>query len=177
MTVPPGVAPFLEQLHDAGFTERGGRIVCTYFDENLINLLPAAHVEGVYGCLDYYQAVDDAFSSKLLARYNSRYPGAEQFTGGSGCSGLYRGMKLWEAAVASAGTLHQDAVIDALDRAGIAEGPGGGAQMVPGQHHVRMNMYIARVTGGSLKVVKNLGTIDPNEALVPASQLRRAAAV
>ena len=40
MTVPPGVAPFLEQLHDAGFTQRGGQIVCTYFDENLAQ--PAA---------------------------------------------------------------------------------------------------------------------------------------
>src|SRR5438309_8254841 len=47
MTVPPGVAPFLEQLHDAGFTRRGGKIVCTYFDENLLALLPAAHVEGI----------------------------------------------------------------------------------------------------------------------------------
>jgi branched-chain amino acid transport system substrate-binding protein len=41
MTVPPGVAPFLEQLYNVGFTRRGGRIVCTYFDENLLSLLPA----------------------------------------------------------------------------------------------------------------------------------------
>jgi len=163
MTVPPGVVPFLEQLHDAGFTRRGGRIVCTYFDENLVSLLPAAHVEGLYGCLDYYQAVSDPFSRELLAQYNAQYPGAEQFTGGSGCSGLYRGMKLWEAAVTSAGTLRQDSVIDALDRASIAQGPGGPAEMVPGQHHVRMNMYIAQVTDGQLRVVKNLGVIDPNE--------------
>jgi ABC-type branched-subunit amino acid transport system substrate-binding protein len=176
MTVPPGVAPFLEQLHDAGFTQQGGRIVCTYFDENLVNLLPAAHVEGVYGCLDYYQAVDDIFSEKLLTQYNARYPGAEQLTGGSGCSGLYRGIKLWEAAVTTAGTLRQDAVVAALDRAGISEGPGGPAQMVPGQHHVRMNMYIARVTDGNMKVVKSLGAIDPNEAPVPAPQLDQAAA-
>lgn len=177
MTVPPGVAPFLEQLHDAGFTRRGGSIVCTYFDENLVGLLPAAHVEGIYGCLDYYQAVDDAFSKKLLAQYNARYPGAERFTGGSACSGLYRGIKLWEAAVTSAGTLRHDAVIAALDRASIAEGPGGAAAMVPGQHHVRMNMYIARVTGGRLAVVKSLGAIDPAESEVPRVQNYRAVAV
>src|SRR3954449_8130466 len=47
MTVPHGVVPFLEQLHDAGFTKAGGKIVCTYFDENLLGLLPAAHVEGI----------------------------------------------------------------------------------------------------------------------------------
>lgn len=173
MTVPPGVAPFLQQLYDAGFTRRGGLVVCTYFDENLVGLLPAAHVEGLYGCLDYYQSVGDTFSGQLLAQYNARYPGAERFTGGSACSGLYRGMKLWEAAVKSAGTLRQDAVIEALDHASIAEGPGGAAEMVPGQHHVRMNMYIARMTDGKLKVVKNLGAMHPNERVLETAQFER----
>jgi branched-chain amino acid transport system substrate-binding protein len=177
MTVPPGVAPFLEQLHDAGFTRRGGLIVCTYFDENLVRLLPAAHIDGLYGCLDYYQAVDDSFSKKLLAQYSARYPGAEQFTGGSACSGLYRGMKLWEAAVTTAGSLRQDAVIEALDHARIEEGPGGFAEMVPGQHHARMSMYIARVSDGRLQVVKSLGAIAPNERVVPAGRFEQAAAI
>lgn len=177
MTVPPGVAPFLEQLHDAGFTRHGGRIVCTYFDENLVGILPAPHVEGIYGCLDYYQGIDDPFSRKLLDRYNARNPGLEQFTGGSACSGLYRGMKLWEVAVKQAGTLAQDDVIKALNHARIAEGPGGAAEMVPGQHHVRMNMYIAQVIGGSLKVVNSLGAIDPNERVLPASHGEKAPAI
>jgi branched-chain amino acid transport system substrate-binding protein len=34
----------------------------------------------------------------------------------------------------------QDDVIKVLDHAKIAEGPGGPAEMVPGQHHVRINM-------------------------------------
>lgn len=177
MTVPPGVAPFLEQLHDAGFTRRGGKIVCTYFDENLLRLLSAAHVEGIYGCLDYYQTVEDGFSRTLLAQYNARYPGAEQFTGGSGCSGLYRGIKLWEAAVKQAGTLRQQDVIEALNHASINEGPGGGAEMVPGQHHVRMNMYIAQATSGRFRIVKSLGSIDPNERVLPAGQGSMAPAI
>ncbi len=45
--VPPGLLPFLEQLYDSGFTKRGGQIVCTYFDENLLSLVPEAHVEGL----------------------------------------------------------------------------------------------------------------------------------
>ncbi|MCA1481099.1 ABC transporter substrate-binding protein, partial [Bradyrhizobium sp. NBAIM08] len=65
-TVPPGVAPFLEQLYDSGFTKRGGQIVCTYFDENFLNMVPAAHVEGLYSCLDYYQTVSDPFSKSLI---------------------------------------------------------------------------------------------------------------
>jgi ABC-type branched-subunit amino acid transport system substrate-binding protein len=165
-TVPPGVGPFLEQLHDSGFSSRGGRLVCTYFEENLLGVVPAAHVEGLYSCLDYYQAVDDPFSRKLLAQYDALYPGGSKFTGGSGCSGLYRGMRLWAAAVTEAGTLVQDDVIAALDHAEIAEGPGGPAVMAPGQHHVRMHMYIGQARAGRFEVVESLGAIDPQEQLV-----------
>jgi ABC-type branched-subunit amino acid transport system substrate-binding protein len=137
--------------------------VCTYFDENFLNLVPAEHVEGLYGCLDYYRDVTDSFSEALLARYDERFPGSAMFTAGSACSGMYRGLKLWEAAVNEAGSLRQEDVVAALDHARIAEGPGGPAEMVPGQHHLRLNMYIAQSQGGTLKVVKNLGPIDPKE--------------
>jgi ABC-type branched-subunit amino acid transport system substrate-binding protein len=171
--VPPGVTPFFEQLHDSGFTSRGGQLICTYFDENFLNMVPAAHVEGLYGCLDYYQAVSDPFSRKLLAQYDALYPGDAKFTGGSACSGLYRGLRLWAAAVTEAGTLDQETVIAALDHAQIAEGPGGPAAMVPGQHHPRLHMYIAQARDGRFEIVENLGAIEPQEALVDAPALAR----
>lgn len=167
--VPPGVGPFFERLHDAGFQVRGGTLVCTYFDENFLNMVPAAHVEGLYGCLDYYENVTDPFSQKLLAQYDSLYPGHVKFTGGSACSGLYRGLRLWAAAVTEAGTLTQAAVVAALDHARISEGPGGSAEMVPGQHHARLHMYIAQARNGRFEVVKSLGAIDPKEQLVAAA--------
>jgi len=170
-TVPPGVAPFLEQLHDSGFGSRGGKLVCTYFEENLLGVLPAAHVEGLYSCLDYYQTVDDPFSQRLLAQYDALYPGGQKFTGGSGCSGLYRGLRLWASAVTEAGSLDQDDVIAALDHARVAEGPGGPAEMVPGQHHARMHMYIGQARNGRFEVVEELGAIDPQERLVASPAL------
>src|SRR3954468_9427034 len=118
--VPPGVGPFFELLHGAGFQARGGQLVCTYFDENFLNMVPAAHVEGLYGCLDYYEAVSDPFSRKLLAQYDSLYPGHAKFTGGGACSGLYRALRLWAAAVTETGSLRQADVIAALDHARIA---------------------------------------------------------
>ena len=163
--VPPGLTPFLQQLYDSGFTKRGGHLVCTYFDENFLNLVPAEQVEGLYSCLDYYQSVSDPFSKELKSRYEKLFPGSAKFTAGSACSGLYRGLKLWEAAVKEAGSLEQDEVISALDHAKIAEGPGGPAEMVPGQHHVRMNMYIAQANNGNFRVIKSLGAIDPKECM------------
>jgi len=150
------VTPFFEQLYDSGFTRRGGQLICTYFDENFLNMVPAAHVEGLYGCLDYYQAVDDPFSQGLLARYDALYPGDAKFTGGGACSGLYRGLRLWAGAVSEAGSLSQEDV---------------SAAMVPGQHHARMNMYIAQARGGRFEIVENLGSIDPKERLVDAQVL------
>lgn len=167
--VPPGVGPFFEVLRDAGFQARGGQLVCTYFDENFLNMVPAAHVEGLFGCLDYYQAVSDPFSRTLLAHYDSLYPGHAKFTGGGACSGLYRGLRLWAAAVTEAGSLTQTDVVAALDHARISEGPGGPAGMVPGQHHVRMHMYIAQARNGRFEIVKSLGAIDPKEPLVAAA--------
>jgi branched-chain amino acid transport system substrate-binding protein len=165
--VPPGLTPFLAQLYDAGFKKRGGHVVCTYFDENFLNLVPAEHVDGLYGCLDYYRDVPDPFSIELLNRYEARYPGSAMFTAGSACTGTYRALKMWESAVTEAGSLAQHDVIAALDHARITQGPGGPAEMVPGQHHVRMNMYIARAEDGAFKVVRSLGRIDPQECQVP----------
>jgi branched-chain amino acid transport system substrate-binding protein len=167
-TVPPGVVPFLEQLEAAGFQKRGGRLVCTYFEENLVGALPPALIEGAYGCLDYYQTVSDPFSTALLGRYNARFPHAPKFSAGSAATGTYRGLKLWESAVREAGTLDQGAVLNALDHARLSESPGGSTAMVPGQHHVRLNMYIAQVRNGALDVVKNLGPIDPKEQMIGA---------
>jgi branched-chain amino acid transport system substrate-binding protein len=164
-TVPPGVVPFFQQLHDAGFA---GQLVATYFDETCLGLIPPEQVEGLYSCLDFYQDADDPFSKELLARYDRLYPGGAIFTGGSACSGMYRGLRLWEAAVREAGTLEQADVIRALDHAKIAVGPGGPAEMVPGQHHVRMNMYIGQVRNGAIETVKSLGVVDPDEATVEA---------
>lgn len=172
-TVPPGLMPFLEQLYSSGFTKRGGKLVCTYFEENLLTILPPEQVEGVYGCLDYYQTVTDPFSVALLEKYNELYPAGPKFTAGSASTGTYRGLKFWEAAVKYAGSLDQDAVIAALDHAKIAAGPGGPAEMVPGQHHARLNMYIAQARNGVFGVVKNLGVIEPNENLVPRHAVLR----
>ena len=163
--VPPGLTPFLEQLYNSGFTKRGGQLICTYMDENFLNLVSAAHVEGLYSCLDYYQNVGDSFGKNLINQYDKLFPGNAKFTAGGACTGMYRGLKLWEAAVKEAGSTNQEDVIKALDHAKIAEGPGGPAEMVPGQHHVRMNMYIAQANNGNFKIVKSLGVIDPKECM------------
>ncbi len=86
-----------------------------------------SHLRRTQQCrLDYYRAVEDPFSMELLNRYERLYPGSAMFTAGSACTGTYRALKLWEAAVNEAGSLNQADVVAALDHARIAQGPGGG---------------------------------------------------
>jgi branched-chain amino acid transport system substrate-binding protein len=162
--IPPGVGPFIKQLYEAGFTKRGGRLSCVYYDENTLNINAAHEFEGLASCLDYFRAISDPFSAKLQAEYDKLYPGTVLFTAGSAATGMYRGLKLWEVAVNKAKKLDRESVAAALDSAKIAQGPGGGAEMVPGKRHCKMNMYIAVAKNGKYEVVsRSNGLVDPKE--------------
>ena len=150
--VPPGVAPFLEQLYNSGFTKRGGHIVCTYFDENFLNMVPAAHVEGLYSCLDYYQAVERSVQQEAARSVRRALSGHRQVHGRQRVLGpVPRAEALGGGREGGGLARSRTPSSEALDHAKIAEGPGGPAEMVPGQHHVRMNMYIAQARNGQLR--------------------------
>lgn len=161
--IPPGITPFLGQLYSAGFTKRGGRLACVYFDENLLNIAPPEHMEGLASCLDYFEAVEDPFSKQLAAQYAKQFPGGEKLAAGSAVTGMYRGLRMWASAVEEAGSLDKGEVRTALSHAKIDEAPGGPAEMVEGTNHVRMNMYTAVAKAGDYEIVEELGAIDPEE--------------
>ena len=167
--IPPGLQPFVKQLYESGFQKNGGVMTCVYYDENLLNYHPANEMEGLLSCLDYFQAVDDPFSKTLQEGYAKRFPGTKYlFTAGSASTGMYRGVKFYEAAVkATGGKLGREEVAAAMDHAVLAEGPGGGAEMVPGHYHAKMNMYIAvcRNEGGMTRyeVIDKAAMVDPRE--------------
>jgi ABC-type branched-subunit amino acid transport system substrate-binding protein len=164
--IPPGVGPFFKQLYEAGFSKRGGRLSCVYYDENTLNINASQEIEGLASCLDYFRAItpSEPFSAKLQAEYDKEFPGKILFAAGSAATGMYRGLKLWEAAVKEAGKIDRDAVAAAYDHAKIAEGPGGPAEMVPGKRHCKMQMYTAVAKAGTYEIVaKSEGLVDPKE--------------
>ena len=164
--IPPGVGPFIKQLYEAGFSKRGGRLSCVYYDENTLNINAPYEMEGLASCLDYFRAVDasEPFSAKLQGEYEKEFPGSVLFCAGSAATGMYRGLKLWEAAVKEAGKLDRESVAAALDHAKIAEGPGGPAEMVPGKRHCKMQMYTAVAKSGKYEIVaRSNGLVDPKE--------------
>jgi urea transport system substrate-binding protein len=164
--IPPGVGPFFKQLSEAGFGKRGGRLACVYYDENTLNINAPHEMEGLASCLDYFRAMtpEDKFSAQLQADYDKEFPGKVLFAAGSAATGMYRGLKLWEAAVKETGKIDHDGVAAALDHAKIAEGPGGPAEMVPGKRHCKMKMYTAVAKNGNYEIVaRSNGLVDPKE--------------
>lgn len=167
--IPPGLQPFMKQLYESGFQKDGGVVTCVYFDENTLNYLPAAEMDGLYSCLEYFHTVDDPFSKQLQEAYSKRFPNTKYlFTAGSAATGMYRGIKFYEAAVKETkGDLHRDAVAAAMDHAVIEHGPGGGAAMVPGHRHCKMNMYTAmsKINGDRpyYQIVDKANMVDPRE--------------
>lgn len=162
--IPPGAGPFFKQLHGAGFGRRGGRLACLYYDEASLSINEPHEIEGMANCLDYFRAVtsEDPASARIQAAYDREFPGRILFGAGTGATGMYRGLKLWELAVKAAGNLDREHVAAALDHAKISVGPGGPAEMVPGKRHCKMNMYTAVAKNGIFEIVaRSGGLVDP----------------
>ncbi|SIO65515.1 amino acid/amide ABC transporter substrate-binding protein, HAAT family [Bradyrhizobium erythrophlei] len=162
----PGVGPFFKQLYEAGFSKRGGRLACVYYDESALSINEPQEIEGLAACLDYFRTVTalDPASARIQVEYDKEFPGKILLTAGTAATGMYRGLKLWEVAVKEAGKLDREHVAAALDHAKISEGPGGPAEMVPGKRHCRLNIYTAVVKNGNFEIAaRSEGLVDPRE--------------
>jgi ABC-type branched-subunit amino acid transport system substrate-binding protein len=162
----PGVGPFFKQLYQAGFSRRGGRLACVYYDESALSINEPQEIEGLAACLDYFRTVTalDPASARIQAEYDKEFPGKFLLTAGTAATGMYRGLKLWEVAEKEAGNLDREQVAAALDHAKISEGPGGPAEMVPGKRHCRLNIYTAVVKNGNFEIAaRSKGLVDPRE--------------
>jgi ABC-type branched-subunit amino acid transport system substrate-binding protein len=163
--IPPGIGPFLKQLRTAGFLERGGRLSVPYFDENTLGISPKEDIEGLATSLDYFRAVTefDPVSARIQAEYDKTYPHSQYLlAAGSAATGTYRAIKLWESAVREAHSVERDPVAAALDHAKISEAPGGPAEFVPGERHVRLRIYTAEAKSGAYQIVqRSSALLDP----------------
>jgi ABC-type branched-subunit amino acid transport system substrate-binding protein len=163
-TIPPGVAAFFKQLYEAGFSKKGGRLACVYYDENALNITPAHEIEGLASCLDYFKAVNDPFGNKVQEEYNKLYGTKNPLTAGSAATGMWRGLNLWAESVKAAKSVKREEVAAALEKAKLADGIGGGSEVVPGTWHVKMHMYTAVANNGRYEIVeKSNGMVDPKE--------------
>ena len=72
----------------------------------------------------------------------------------------YNALMALKAGMEKSGDVTREAAVNGM--AGLSlKVATGTAQITPGDHHVAMQMYIARTEGGQLRVVERLGTIAP----------------
>jgi branched-chain amino acid transport system substrate-binding protein len=165
-TIPPGVGAFFKQLYEAGFSKRGGRLACVYYDENALNITPAHEIEGLASCLDYFKAINDPFGNKVQEKYTRLYGTKNPLTAGSAATGMWRGLNLWAEAVKKAKSTKREDVAAALETTRLTDGLGGGCEVVPGSWHVKMPMYTAVAKGGKYEIVeKSNGPVHPRECV------------
>jgi branched-chain amino acid transport system substrate-binding protein/urea transport system substrate-binding protein len=72
----------------------------------------------------------------------------------------YNSLIALKGGLEKAGKVDKEAMIDGM--AGLSfEIPTGPAMITKEDHHVAMNMYIARTSNGTLNIAKKLGVIEP----------------
>ena len=72
----------------------------------------------------------------------------------------YNALMALKAGLERAGTISREAAVDGMAGLNFAI-PTGEASITPADHHIAMNMYIARTEGGQLGVIERLGRIEP----------------
>src|SRR5581483_5999264 len=82
------------------------------------------------------------FGNKVQEKYTKLYGTKNPMTASSASPGMWRGINLCAESVKAAKNVKLEEVAAALDKAKLAEGVGGGCEVVPGTWHVKMNMFL-----------------------------------
>ena len=72
----------------------------------------------------------------------------------------YNALKALKTGLERAGTISREAAVDGMAGLNFTI-PTGAASITPADHHIAMNMYIARTESGQLRVIERLGRIEP----------------
>jgi ABC-type branched-subunit amino acid transport system substrate-binding protein len=157
--IPPGIWTQVRQLTEQGFRDKG--LLCVpYLEESALQAIPAKLLEGLPACLDFFQALTDSYDQALVARYKKTYHDGTYFSA-NGAVGTFRGLKMWAQAANEADSLAADDVAKSLDHQELEQGPGGPAKMVPGEHHVAVNMYLGVAHDGKMVIKEEFGQRQP----------------
>ncbi len=152
------------------FTERGMKprmaVVMGHFDEVMAARLPGAVREGFYSCNTYFMSLDNPGNRRVLARL-ATWPGVSGLCpAGNGTltnfgEGAWQCVRAFALAANAAGTIHPEALVDALAKV-VVDGPQGRVRMDPGTHHAEVNTCLARCRAdGSFEVVEAFGALPP----------------
>ena len=158
VTVLPTSVQFVKGVVGGGFK---GLHLTSLYDEG-VNALFGPDVAGIICAQDYFASGgNDDFTTKKVAEFKAKYPNGV-FAATFNSPAWYRGLHLWKVAVEKAGSLDLAKVNAAMDSASLTQGIGGPAAFKPVTHHCTLQMRLGEMQAdGSVKILKDLGTLDP----------------
>lgn len=158
VTILPLSVQFVKGVVGGGFK---GIHMSPLYDEG-VNSLFGPDVAGIISVQDFFSSgTHDDFTTKEMAAYKAKYPKGI-FASSFNSAAWYRGIYMWKLAVEKAGSTDLAKVNAAFDSIKLDKGFGGAAAMKPGTRHCTLPMQMGEMQAdGSVKIIKDLGTIDP----------------
>jgi len=148
---------FIKQAEELGLMKKV-TVAFLGFSETYLNAFGPGKGEGMYVGVPFVASSDEPGVKDFVARVR-KMAGADAVVSFYVMT-HYNALKALKAGLEKQGKVSREAAINGM--AGLEfDIPTGKARLTPDDHHVAMNMYIARTEAGSLKVVKPLGIIEP----------------
>ena len=152
------------------FTQRGLKmrmaVVMGHYDEMMASKLAPEVRDGFYSSNTYFMTVDSVENRNTLARLSAQPGVTGIWPHGNGIltnfgEGTYICVKAFAQAANAAGSLHPEALVDALKTIHVS-GPQGLVHMDPATHHAAVNTYLSRCQAdGVFAIVEKFGAIEP----------------
>ena len=148
---------FIKQAEEFGLMKKV-TVAFLGFSETYLGAFGPGKGENMYCGVPFVASSDEPGVKDFVARVRKMH-GAD-----TGVSHYvmthYNAIQALRHGLENQGKISREAAVDGM--AGLDfDIPTGKAHITAGDHHVAMNMYIARTEAGSLKVVRALGRIDP----------------
>lgn len=158
--VGPAHAAFYGQWFAAGMKSKIPIASQTFVEAAEHMRMPKEVSEGIVFCYNYVDEIPSANNQAFLKRFKKRFGEKYGYLGDLAATS-YQGWVLYAAAVKKAGSFDRDKVIKALETGMSIEGPSGKVTVDPATHHCVFNMYLGKIRGGKVEIMKTFENVRP----------------
>ena len=145
---------FVKQFGEFGMKDKV-KIAFMGFNDNYMSGLTGPQAEGVITCNHFIQSLDRPEAKDFVARQHKMF--GDKAIVSFYADSHYGIVMLFKQAIEKAKSDNKEKIIDAMP--GLSVTAGNGKVIMHEDHHMTLNMLIAEVTGGQLKMKEYIGPI------------------
>ena len=150
---------FFRQWAAAGMKDRIGLASTTMGVGNEHKVLTAEEGNGIMVAYNYSQELDTPANNAFKESWSAAYGDSSAIH--ELAVSHYQGIKTWAAAVALAGSMDRDALINAMESGLSIEGPAGNLSVDPQTHHAVLDVHLMEIENQGMRVIKTLPQQQP----------------